>query len=52
MGTKVKVTGKTKVRVKKNPIKSGSANRGGSGGIFTAKMAAIVRKRRKNNKNG
>lgn len=51
MGTKVKVTGKTKVSVKKNPIKGGSTNRQG-GGVFTAKMAAIARKRRKKNKNG
>lgn len=46
MGTKVKVTGKTKVHVKKNPIKGGSTDRS-SGGIFTAKVAAIARKRRK-----
>lgn len=48
----VKVTGKTSVSVKKKPIKAGSANHGGSGGIFTAKVAAIARKRRKKNKNG
>ena len=52
MGTKVKVTSKTKVKVNKKPIKAGSANRGGSGGIFNAKMVAIARKRRKKNKNG
>lgn len=51
MGTKVKVSGSTKVSLKKKPIKGGSTNRKG-GGIFTAKMAAIVRKRRRNSKNG
>lgn len=52
MGTKVKVTGKTKVSVKKSPVKSGSANCGGNGGILNAKMVAIARKRRRKNKNG
>lgn len=47
MGTKVKVTGKTKVSVKKNPIKAGSGHKDNTGGIFTAKVAAIARKRRK-----
>lgn len=55
MGTKVKVTGKTKVNVKKKPIKAGSGYKDNTGGIFTAKVAAIARKRRKKlnkNKNG
>ena len=53
MGTKVKITSGTKVSVKKKPAKTGYTDRSG-GGIFTAKMAAIVRKRRRknNSKNG
>jgi hypothetical protein len=46
MGTKVKISGSTKVKVKKKPVKAGSTNTKG-GGIFTAKTAAIVRKRRR-----
>lgn len=52
MGTKVKVTGKTKVSVQRKPIKAGSTHTNNSGGVFTAKTIAIVRKRRKNQKNG
>ena len=45
---KIKVTGGTKVKVKKKPVKGGSTDRSG-GGIFTAKVAEIARKRRRNN---
>lgn len=46
-----RVTARTKPKVKRTarkPVKSGSTNRGGDGGIFTAKVIAIVKK----NKNG
>lgn len=39
-----KVKGKVKASVKKKPLKSGSTNRGGDGGIFVAKTIAIVKK--------
>lgn len=48
---KAKVVAKTKAKMKnrpRKPIKAGSTNRGGNGGIFTAKVVAIVNK----NKNG
>lgn len=48
---RVKVTARTKAKVKRTPrkpVKAGSTNRGGNGGIFTAKVVAIVNK----NKNG
>lgn len=48
---KVTVTARTKPKVKRTshrPVKAGSTNRGGNGGIFTAKVVAIVNK----NKNG
>lgn len=35
---------KTKVKAKKKPVKAGSTNRGGNGGIFTAKIIAINKK--------
>ncbi len=45
-----KVKGKVKVSVKKRPLKSGSTNRGGDGGIFVAKTIAIVKKTKDINK--
>lgn len=48
---KVRVKAKTIAKVKsrpRTPVKAGSTNRGGDGGIFTAKVVAIVNK----NKNG
>lgn len=48
---RAKVTARTKAKVKRTtnkPVKAGSTNRGGNGGIFTAKVVAIVNK----NKNG
>lgn len=47
MGKKVKLSGSTKVKLKKKPVKSGSADRGGNGGILNAKMVAIVKKKKK-----
>lgn len=44
---KVKATAKTKVSVKKKPVKAGSSHTNNTGGILNAKMAAIVRKRKK-----
>jgi hypothetical protein len=46
-----RITARTKPKVKRtlqHPVKAGSTNRGGNGGIFTAKVVAIVNK----NKNG
>ena len=46
-----RITARTKPKVKRTshrPVKAGSTNRGGNGGIFTAKVVAIVNK----NKNG
>lgn len=46
-----RITARTKPKVKRtasNRVKAGSTNRGGNGGIFTAKVVAIVNK----NKNG
>lgn len=39
---------------KRPPIKAGSTNRGGNGGILTTKVIAIAKKRKQNkgNKNG
>lgn len=48
---KIKVTGETKVKVKKKPIKAGGTHGKNTGGVLNAKMAAIVRKRR-SRKNG
>lgn len=42
----VKVKGKVKSSVKKKPVKAGSTNKGGNGGILTAKTSAIVRKKK------
>ena len=42
---KVKITGGTKVHVKRKPIKAGSAHGGNTGGVLNAKMAATVRRR-------
>lgn len=52
--SKGKVTAKTKVKkVKKKPIKAGSLNKGGDGGIFTEKVIKIRAKMLKErNKNG
>lgn len=41
-----KVKGKIKSSVKRNPVKAGSTNRGGNGGIFTAKVIAIAKKKK------
>lgn len=43
-----KAKGKVKAKVSKKPVKAGSTNKGGNGGIFTAKVIAIGKK----NKNG
>lgn len=46
-----RITARTKPKVKRTshrPVKAGSTNRGGNGGIFTAKVVVIVNK----NKNG
>lgn len=50
MSTKVKVTGKTKVSVKQTPVKAGSTHTNTTGGIFTTKVVAIARKRKKKQK--
>lgn len=42
----VKVKGKVKPTAKKKPVKAGSTNKGGNGGILTAKTAVIVKKKR------
>lgn len=49
MGKKVKA--KVTVNTKKKPVKAGSTNRGGDGGIFSAKVIKITTKL-KNGKNG
>lgn len=41
-----KIKGEIKVKAKKKPVKAGSSNKGGNGGIFTAKTSAIVRKKK------
>lgn len=43
----VKITGGTKVRVKRKPIKAGSSHVGNTGGVLNAKMAATVRRRKR-----
>lgn len=40
-----RVKAKAKVKAKARPIKAGSTNRGGNGGIFTTKVIAIRRKK-------
>lgn len=40
------VKGKTKAKVKKAPVKAGSTNRGGNGGIFTTKVIAIAKQKK------
>lgn len=40
-----KVKAKAKVKSKARPVKAGSTNRGGNGGIFTTKVIAIRRKK-------
>ncbi len=45
----VKATAKTKVSVKKKPIKAGSSHTSTTGGIFTTKTIAIAKKRKKKN---
>lgn len=47
---KAKASGKVSVKVKKKPIKAGSTHTNDTGGIFTAKVAAIARKRRNKQK--
>lgn len=46
---KGKVSAKAR-KVGKSPVKSGSTNRGGDGGIFVAKTIAIVKKTKGINK--
>lgn len=41
----IKVGAKTKAKVRRTPVKAGSSNRGGNGGIFTAKVIAISKKK-------
>lgn len=43
---------KIKSKVKKKPVKSGSTNKGGDGGIFNKKTIAIVAKIKNKLKNG
>lgn len=46
---KVTVKANTAAKVKhkpRKPVKAGSTNRGGNGGIFTATVAAIVKKKK------
>lgn len=43
---------KIKSKVKKKPVKSGSTNKGGSGGILTEKTIAISAKIKNKLKNG
>lgn len=47
-----KAKGKIKSRVKRKPIKSGSTNKGNSGGIFNDKTIQIVTKIKNKKKNG
>lgn len=47
MSTKVKLRGTTSVKVKKYPVKAGSQHTDKTGGIFTAKVAAIARQRKR-----
>lgn len=44
---KIKITGGTKVRVKRKPIKAGSSHGENTGGVLNAKMAATVRRRKR-----
>lgn len=48
MGSKVRVKSKTKVSVKKQPksVKAGKNRENTSGGIFTSKVVAIVKKKK------
>ena len=46
--SKLRITAKTKAKVSNKPVKAGSTNRGGDGGIFTAKVILIS----KNKANG
>lgn len=41
---KTKLKAKTKVAVSKKPVKAGSTNKGGNGGIMTAKVILINKK--------
>ena len=43
--SKLRITAKTKANVKNRPVKAGSTNRGGDGGIFTAKVILINKNR-------
>lgn len=40
-----KIKTKAKVSAKVRPVKAGSTNRGGNGGLFTAKVIAISKKK-------
>ena len=42
---KVIVKSKSKAKVKKKPVKAGSTNKGGDGGILTTKVLVINKKR-------
>lgn len=44
---KVKITGGTKVHIKRKPIKAGSTHGGNTGGVLNAKMAATIRRRKR-----
>lgn len=50
MANNVKVKSKAKVSVKrtpKKPVKAGNVHKGNTGGVFNAKVSAIVRKTKK-----
>ena len=42
---KVTIKSKSKAKVKNKPVKAGSTNRGGSGGILTTKVILISKNR-------
>lgn len=41
-----RIKGKTKVSVKKKPVKAGSSHGKDTGGVLTSKVAAIVNKKK------
>ena len=41
----MRITAKTKAKVPNKPVKAGSTNRGGNGGVFTAKVILISKNR-------
>lgn len=49
MSANVKLRGKTKVQVKRKPIKAGSTNTSTTGGVFITKTVAIAKKRKRRN---